>query len=83
MVRDSLLRVSIGGSRHADIQDILGTEKNRLGAPYIDGAAERSLRDHITYLESELERVVAEIDELIKRHPPHLDTQFLAHKSHS
>jgi transposase len=56
--------------RHANIQDMLVTEKNRLGAANIDSAVERSLREHITFLESELERVVAEIDELINRHPP-------------
>jgi len=56
--------------RHANIQDMLVTEKNRLGAANIDSAVERSLREHITFLESDLERVVAEIDELINRHPP-------------
>lgn len=56
--------------RHASIQDMLSTESNRLGAARVEGAVERSLREHVSYLEAELRRVIAEIDELVKRHPP-------------
>src|ERR1700736_5589436 len=56
--------------RHASIQDMLVAETNRLGAARVDKTVERSLREHIAYLKAELQRVVAEIEELIKRHPP-------------
>jgi transposase len=56
--------------RHASIQDMLLTETNRLGAARVDGAVERSLREHVEFLEAELQRVTKEIDELINRHPP-------------
>lgn len=56
--------------RHASIQDMLATETNRLGAARVDDAVERSLREHVAYLEAELQRVATEIDELINRHPP-------------
>jgi transposase len=56
--------------RHANIQDMLVTENNRLGAAHVDSAVERSLREHVTFLEADLQRVVAEIDELINRYPP-------------
>ncbi len=56
--------------RHASIQDMLFTETNRLGAARVDGAVERSLREHVEFLEAELQRVTNEIDELINRHPP-------------
>jgi transposase len=55
---------------HANVQDMLVTEKNRLGAPRAESAVERSLREHVTFLEAELERVVSEIEDLINRHPP-------------
>ncbi len=56
--------------RHAGIQDMLFTENNRLGAARVDSAVERSLREHIAYLEAELKRVVDEINALINRYPP-------------
>ncbi len=56
--------------RHTGLQDMLFTENNRLGAARVDSAVERSLREHIAYLESELQRVVDEINDLINRHPP-------------
>jgi transposase len=56
--------------RHANVQDMLVTEKNRLGAPRTESAVDRSLREHVAFLEAELERVVSEIEDLINRHPP-------------
>ncbi|MGZ3562337.1 MAG: IS110 family RNA-guided transposase [Vulcanimicrobiaceae bacterium] len=56
--------------RYASIQDMLSMDANRLGSARIDNAVERSLREHIAYLEAELQRVSAEIKDLIDRHPP-------------
>jgi transposase len=56
--------------RHAGLQDMLQTESNRLGAARVDSAIERSLREHIAYLEGELQRVLEEIENLVNRHPP-------------
>src|SRR5664279_416973 len=56
--------------RHESIQDMLLTETNRLGAARVDGAVERSLREHVEFLEAELQRVINEINEHINRHPP-------------
>jgi len=56
--------------RHSNIQDMLLTENNRLGAARIDEAVERSLREHIEFLEMELQAVEEEIKHLIDRHPP-------------
>ncbi len=56
--------------RYAGLQDMLLTENNRLGGARIETAVEQSLRGHIAYLEAELKRVDAEINDLIDRHPP-------------
>jgi transposase len=56
--------------RHAGLQDMLQTESNRLGAARVDSAVERSLREHIVYLEGELQRVLDEIENLVNRYPP-------------
>ena len=56
--------------RHAGLQEMLTVEANRLAAARVDSAVERSLREHITYLEGELRRVLGEIDDLMNRHPP-------------
>jgi transposase len=56
--------------RYASIQDMLLTEKNRLNAARVDRAVERSLSQHVDYLEAELKRVAAEIDDLIAFHRP-------------
>ncbi len=56
--------------RYASIQEMLSMEANRLGSARIDNAVERSLREHIAYLEAELQRVSDEIKNLIDRHPP-------------
>lgn len=56
--------------RHANIQDMLYTENNRLGAARVDEAVERSLHEHIEFLETELQAVEDEIARLIDRHPP-------------
>ena len=63
--------------RHASLQDMLFTENNRLGAARVDSAVERSLREHIAYLETELQRVVDEINSLINRHSPLRDQRDL------
>jgi len=56
--------------RHAGLQDMHTTESNRLSSARVDAAVERSLTEHIAYLERELKRVAAEIEDLINRHPP-------------
>jgi transposase len=56
--------------RHVNLQEMLRTEANRLCGARIEGSVERSLREHVAYLEAELERVLGEIDDLVNRHPP-------------
>ncbi len=63
--------------RHAGIQDMLFIEGNRLGAARVDSAVERSLREHLAYLEAELRRVVDEINALINHYPPLRDQRDL------
>jgi len=55
--------------RHAGLQELLRTETNRLGAARVDGAIERSLREHAAYLEAELQRVYDEIHVLVNCYP--------------
>ncbi len=54
--------------RYAGLQDMLRIESNRLGAARVDAAVERSLRDHVAYLEAELRQVLDGIDDLVNRH---------------
>jgi transposase len=56
--------------RYAGIQDMLSIETNRLGAARTHNVVDRSLCQHISYLEGELRRVSDEISDLIDRHPP-------------
>ncbi len=48
----------------------LQTDNNRLGAGRVDPAVERSLQEHITYLEAEVKTVADEIRKLIDQHSP-------------
>lgn len=63
--------------RHAGLQDMLRTEINRLGAARVDDAVERSLREHVAYLDVGLRRVLDEIDDLVNRHQPLRDQRDL------
>jgi transposase len=55
--------------RYASVQDMLSMEENRLGGARSNNAVQRSLREHIAYLEAELQRVAGEIKSLIEVHP--------------
>ena len=56
--------------RHSSLQEMLQTENNRLGAARVDPAVERSLQEHIAYLEAEVKTVADKIRKLIDQHPP-------------
>jgi transposase len=56
--------------RHAGLEQMRQMESNRLGAARVDGTVDRSLRDHIAYLEHEIAAIAREIKDLIDRHPP-------------
>ena len=51
--------------RHSSLQEMLQTENNRLGAARVDPAVERSLQEHIAYLEAEVKTVADEIRKLM------------------
>jgi transposase len=55
--------------RREHLQQMLITENNRLGAAGLEPTVERSLRDHIAYLQNELQRVDDEMNDLVKHHP--------------
>jgi transposase len=56
--------------RHSGLEQMRQMESNRLGAARVDSAVDRSLREHITYLEQEIAVIAREIKDLIDRHPP-------------
>lgn len=56
--------------RYEGLQEMLRAENNRLGATDLTPAVQRSLREHIAYLEGELLAVKREIDDLFDQHPP-------------
>lgn len=56
--------------RYEALQEMLSVENNRLGTADFTPSVQRSLREHIAFLESELQVVKREIDDLFKQNPP-------------